>query len=122
MPKPDGPQWQFMESVGDDGTHSLSMYADDRPLSNVSYVLDPDEVRVKYLTAYTKGRGHARSLMSEIYRRYPNKTIAWGRTSAPQSEHMAETFHQQHGRTTWIPTGDGEEWSMVTKGTRLGRE
>ena len=77
------------------------------PLSSVHYNEHLKDVDIQMIRSHQEGKGHATKVLHELYNRHPDKLINWGKTSAPQSTHLAQKFSDQYGRTHFRPWMEG---------------
>jgi hypothetical protein len=78
-------------------------------LAQVEYKLAKDKtrpdgtplVKVDYLKSLVEGQGHGQAVMHELYKRYPDSTINWGKTLNKTSRHMASKFDGIYSRTQY---------------------
>lgn len=75
------------------------------------------KIDILYLHSYDSGKGYATRVIDELYKAMPDKEIYWGKTSAPESTHLAQKFSDKYGRTQFMPWGegviDGYEWGEL---------
>jgi len=85
-------------------------------LAYVSYVKSY-QIEIDMIRSYQENKGYATKVVDELYQRFPNKTISWGKTIEPASTHLAQKFSDKYGRTSFIPWGNG-----VIEGYEWGQE
>lgn len=80
------------------------------------------KIDILYLHSYDSGKGYATRVIDELYKAMPDKEIYWGKTSAPESTHLAQKFSDKYGRTQFMPWGEGViagyEWGKLYGDTK----
>jgi len=79
----------------------------DEPLASVHYNTIGKQVDIQFLRSYDSGKGHATKVIDALYNKHPDKLIHWGKTSAPESTHLAHKFSEKYGRTQFRPWMEG---------------
>ena len=86
-------------------------------LAYVQFQDHRDRVDILFIRSYDSGKGYATRLIEALYSSIPEKKIYWGKTSAPESTHLAQKFSDKYGRTQFMPWAEGAiagyEWGEL---------